>query len=588
METQVEEKFGIVTGIKILQINLYHYVVPVILSLIAAVCEGISIQILVPTFKGITNADFSFVLKIKIIGPIVSNFADIFNDVGRSNRIIFIALMCLILLSTFIRIAANYWGSYLVSKEALGVTKRLRNRIFKNYLRFGKAFFDKTSIGFLSTIVLYFTDEIKRILFIVNTIIAYVFTLLVFLVIMIIISWKLTIFALLVFPMLHFSVSWIIEKIKRTSNVYAKWRIMQSKGVLESLSCIALIKASHTEAYEYKRFNKLNETVTALIALLILVSVLAFVFLKEKRVNVEELIIFFYLIRRCAPLINALNNFWGTIARSTGAVEKVFYVLSEKNKPFIIEGKAKFKGLKNEIEFKGLNFSYPNRVQVLNNISFKVKAGKMVAFVGPSGAGKTTIINLLLRFYSVPAAKIFIDGVDLREYSLKTYYNEVALVSQDTHLFNDTIGFNLTYGISREVSSEEIREVAKKARLFDFIMNLPKQFETIIGDEGILLSGGEKQRLAIARAIIKNAKILVLDEATSSLDSVTERLIQESLHDLTKGKTSIVIAHRLSTIKNADLILVIEDGRLVEQGNLDELLNKKGRFFCYWEEQKFY
>ncbi len=202
----------------------------------------------------------------------------------------------------------------------------------------------------------------------------------------------------------------------------------------------------------------------------------------------------------------------------------------------------------------------------------------MLGIVGPTGSGKTTLINLILRFYDSPPASIMIDGVDIREFSFKTLRNHMALVSQDTLLFNDTLKNNIIYGLDREVTEKELIDTLQKARLQEFILSLPKGLDTSIGDKGIRLSGGERQRLSIARALLKNADILILDEASSSLDTKTEIFIQQAIEELMRGRTVICIAHRLSTIKGMDKIIVIEGGMLKEEGSLLELLEKKGKF----------
>ncbi len=263
-------------------------------------------------------------------------------------------------------------------------------------------------------------------------------------------------------------------------------------------------------------------------------------------------------------------------------------MLTDEDKFIVPHGNIDFQGLKERIQFNRLNFSYYKDRQILFDVSFSVEKGKMVAIVGSTGAGKTTLVNLLLRFYDCPPNAILLDGVDVRDFTIKSLLDQSTYVSQETLLFSDTLKANIIYGLKEVPGEEVIIDALKKSRLYDFVASLPQGLDTYIGDRGVKLSGGEKQRVAIARVILRNAPILILDEATSSLDSKTERLIQEAIDEAVKNKTVVVIAHRLSTVKNADKIVVIENGRFIEEGSLEQLIGKKGKFYEYWEEQKFY
>ena len=235
---------------------------------------------------------------------------------------------------------------------------------------------------------------------------------------------------------------------------------------------------------------------------------------------------------------------------------------------------------------RNLTFGYSDNRTILDDVSFTLTKGTMTAIVGPTGAGKSTIINLLMRYYECPEGTIFIDDKDIRKLTLNSYLHHTALVSQETLLLHDSLRNNITYGLDN-ISEEDLLDTVKRARLDSFVEALPEGLDTLIGDRGVKLSGGEKQRVSIARALLKGSDILILDEATSSLDSKTEKLIQEAIDEAVKGRTSIVIAHRLSTIKHADNIIVIEEGQCKEQGTLDELLAKKGAFHGLWEQQRF-
>jgi ATP-binding cassette subfamily B protein len=240
--------------------------------------------------------------------------------------------------------------------------------------------------------------------------------------------------------------------------------------------------------------------------------------------------------------------------------------------------------LRGDIAFEGVSFSYSSRLPVLAGVDLNVAAGETVAFVGPSGAGKTTIASLLPRFYDVDAGRITVDGIDVRDMTLESLRRQIGIVQQDVFLFAGTLRDNIAYG-RLGASDEEILAAARRAQLGDLLASLPHGLDTMIGERGVRLSGGQKQRLSIARIFLKNPPILVLDEATSALDTETERAIQQALDELSKGRTTLVIAHRLATIKHADRIVVVDGGRVVEQGRHDELLKRAGVYRRLHEAQ---
>jgi subfamily B ATP-binding cassette protein MsbA len=284
------------------------------------------------------------------------------------------------------------------------------------------------------------------------------------------------------------------------------------------------------------------------------------------------------ILLRLLPLISQLNSLRSGFANTAASVDIVAEFLSRQNKPFMGTGKVLYKKLEREIEFRNISFAYPGSDKlVLKNVSLSLPRGTTLALVGSSGAGKSTMAYLLPRFYDPTSGDISLDGVNLRDLDLNSLRKVMGIVSQDTFLFNDSVRNNIAYG-RIEATDEEILMAAKRANAYEFISKLAQGFDTQIGDRGVMLSGGQRQRLAIARALLQNPDILVLDEATSALDSVSERLVQAALDELSRDRTTLVIAHRLSTIQNADQIAVLDQGSVVEVGKHEELLAKGGYY----------
>lgn len=418
------------------------------------------------------------------------------------------------------------------------------------------------------------------------------------------ISGRLTVFIIALIPIIALIGVFFGKYIKKLS-VLAQDDITESNKVVdETLHGITSVKAYANEFFEILRYKKsIDQSVNTsikrakwrgmFIGLIMFVSGSALMAIiwyglhmvaineadPTKGITIGELLQFALYSAFIGVSFGGTADLFAQLQKSIGATESLMDILEETTEQISIE-KAEKISIQGNIEFKDVGFSYPSRrdIQVLKNISFKVNAGNQIAFVGPSGSGKSTIAALMFRFYNPEKGSITIDGKDINDYQLSAIRNEMALVPQEVMLFGGTIKENIEYG-KPGASKEEIFEAAKQANALEFIESFPDKFETIVGDRGVQLSGGQKQRIAIARAILKNPSILVLDEATSALDSEGERLVQEALDRLMKGRTSLVIAHRLSTIKNASSIIVLDNGQIKETGTHAELIKKESGIY---------
>ena len=517
---------------------------------------------------------------------------------GKANNS-FLKIMAFVVVGMIIlRGITNFISNYCLAWVSGKVVMTMRRRLFKHLMFMPVSFFDRNSTGKLLSRITYDSEMIASsssgsLITIVREG-AYIISLLA---VMFYTSWELTLVLFVIGPIIAVLIT-IVSKIFRKLSK----NLQDSMGELtatteQMLKGHKVVLSFGGQLVEEERFNKvsnnmrrkgmkmvtadsISDPVVQIIASLALAAVL---FLATTPLIAEDnlsagsfTVVFSSMLAMMRPL-KSLTNVNSQFQRGMAACQTRFAILDLE--PEKDNGTYKAEPAKGELEFKNVSFAYQGKDELaLNNISFSVPAGKTVALVGRSGSGKSTIANLVTRFYDIEQGEILLDGVNIQDYRLSNLRENCAVVSQQVHLFNDTIANNIAYAAQDKYSREEIIAAAKAAYALEFIEKLPQGFDTVIGENGASLSGGQRQRLAIARALLRNSPVLILDEATSALDTESERAIQSALDELKKDRTVIVIAHRLSTIENADEILVIDHGEIRERGNHKALLEQNGAY----------
>lgn len=496
---------------------------------------------------------------------------------------------------TLLRSIGAFLGAYYLSKIAFNVIHNLRTQTFNHMTKLPNALFDQSSSGHLISVITYningvtsaATDALKTSLkeglYVIG-----LFAQLIYM------DWALTMIFILIAPLIGLLVSFVGKRMRRLSN-----NVQNSVGDItqvtgEMINGVRVMRSFGGEDYEKQRFEAASKknyqqnmkivmtaaANTPLIQLIVAAAMAALIFIALTFMEIKdpaEFVAYMTAAGMMLPSMRKLGEVAPAILKGVAAADSVFTLLDTPVEND--QGTHQVGRVKGDVELKNVTFCYPNQsLLALNNINLNVRAGEVVALVGRSGSGKSTLVGLLNRFHDLSSGDILIDGMSVGDYTLASLREQVALVNQQVTLFNDTVAGNIAYGSLQTRSLDEIRRAADAAYATEFIEQLPEGFNTIIGEAGARLSGGQRQRLAIARALLKDAPILILDEATSALDNESEYYIQAALSTVMKGRTTFVVAHRLSTIEQADRIIVLDHGEILEQGTHTQLLSLNGHY----------
>ena len=575
----------------------YPWSIPtiIIIGILASLMEGLGISLLIPFLQDLAHTG-----EPLNVGNFLIDFLNrLFVNIPPHNRLIVIPLC--ILGCIFLKSCLVYGNGVLFSWLNARISHTLRYGIFQQLLTVSYSFLDSDTTGKYMNTLDKETWQTGSALEYLVSILINACTILVFVILLFLISWRLAILVGIVMLLISFVVRLITRKAEKMGRDGIRASEALTIRTWEAFSGMRVVRALGRESYEGKRFARKSKQVSAsymkldmfsaavgplyeILANCLLLCILVIAILQNWSDLPVLLTFMFFIFRLQSQMMQFDSNRVGLLAL-TDAVANVLSLINRSDKPYIRSGKTVFHSLNQGITFESVTFQYSaNAEPSLRNLSMHIPSRKTTAIVGPSGAGKSTINNLICRFYDVNEGRILVDDDPLNRLKLTDWRGQIAVVRQNDHIFSATIRENIAYG-RLDATESEIVAAAKQANAHDFISKLEMGYETHVGDRGILLSAGERQRIALARAVIRNPQILILDEATNAIDSISENLIQEALKALGGSRTTIVIAHRLSTIEHADQIIVLEKGRVVEQGVFDDLLKRKGLFARLYELQ---
>ena len=530
---------------------------------------------------------------------------------GQSTALVFICL--LLVIAFFLRNITTYFALYFMVGARAGTIKDIRNDLYKKIMILPLSFYSKHKKGDIMARITTDVQEIEvSIISYLDTFIKSPITILAYFAYMLGVSWRLTLFVVLLLPIGGLIIGWIGKSLKKDSLDGQNRFAGMLATIEETIGGLRIIKAFNAIGYSSEKFNEQNGLYTRVIKYVnrkrdlsspmseFLSSIIIAIVVwfgatlildaaatpgAEPSITAANFIAYIVVFSQIISPAKSFSQGFYSLQKGMASADRIFEVLDAEEVIVEKQDALELPDFKDSIIYNNVSFHY-NEVNVLHNVNLTIPKGKMIALVGESGGGKSTLVDLLPRFYDVSEGHILIDGTDIRDFKISDVRGLMGIVSQESILFNDTVFNNIAFGLEH-ATREAVIEAAKIANAHDFIMEMEDGYDTVIGDRGMNLSGGQRQRISIARAVLKNPPILILDEATSSLDTESERLVQEALSKVMTNRTSIVIAHRLSTIQNADEILVMVKGQIVERGKHEELIEKGGVYKRLTDLQSF-